>query len=141
MSDLQVILKSFESPDEVREFVRGRFELVRIGGRVIGRATYEPGWKWSEDVGPQLGLARCSVEYVGLALEGTAVAAMADGNVIEAVGRGVLHREWIGDRQAATVLGVERWRVLRTSGRSLLRYRMPARTAESPRRYTLPLRS
>jgi hypothetical protein len=83
MSDLQVILKSFESPDEVREFERGRFELVRIGGMVIGRATYEPGWKWSEDVGPPLGLARCSVEHIGLVLEGTAVAALDNGRVIE----------------------------------------------------------
>ena len=40
-----VILKRFESPDEVRVLQKGKFELVRIGGMTIGRATYEPGWK------------------------------------------------------------------------------------------------
>jgi hypothetical protein len=40
-----VILKRFETPDEVREMVKGRFEIVRLGGMTIGRATYEPGWR------------------------------------------------------------------------------------------------
>ena len=48
---LDVILKRFEQPDETRTFSRGKFELVHIGGMTIGRATYEPGWKWSVDVG------------------------------------------------------------------------------------------
>ncbi len=48
MIDTAVILKRFEEPDEVRTFDKGRFEIVRIGGVTIGRATYEPGWKWSE---------------------------------------------------------------------------------------------
>src|SRR6266581_3017402 len=45
-SMLEVILKRFEQPDEIRTFEKGRFELVRLGGMTIGRATYEPGWKW-----------------------------------------------------------------------------------------------
>jgi len=52
---LDVILRRFDSPDEVREMVKGRFEVVRIGGLTIGRATYQPGWKWSEHVGAALG--------------------------------------------------------------------------------------
>ncbi len=51
---LDVILKRFEEPDEVRDMMKGRFEIVRIGGLTIGRATYEPGWRWSEHVGPAL---------------------------------------------------------------------------------------
>jgi quercetin dioxygenase-like cupin family protein len=78
-----VILKRFEQPDEVREMVKGRFELVRLGGLTIGRATYEPGWRWSEHVGPALGQTRCSVEHVGLVLSGAATAAFANGRVIE----------------------------------------------------------
>ena len=50
--NIDVILKRFETPDEVREMVKGRFELVQIGGLTIGRATYEAGWRWSEHVGP-----------------------------------------------------------------------------------------
>jgi quercetin dioxygenase-like cupin family protein len=78
-----VILKRFESPDEVRVLQKGRFELVHLGGMTIGRATYEPGWKWSEHVGPSVGATRCPVEHVGLVLSGTATVAFDDGRVIE----------------------------------------------------------
>jgi quercetin dioxygenase-like cupin family protein len=77
-AELAVILRRFETPDEVREMTKGRFELVRIGGLTIGRATYQPGWKWSEHVGPTVGADRCSVEHVGLVLAGVATVALAD---------------------------------------------------------------
>ncbi len=80
---IDVILKRFEAPDEVREMVKGRFEIVHIGGLTIGRASYEPGWRWSEHVGPALGATRCYVEHVGLVLAGTATAAFDDGRVFE----------------------------------------------------------
>jgi hypothetical protein len=78
---LDVILKRFEAPDEVRTFPKGRFELITLGGVTIGRATYQPGWRWSVDVGPSVGTERCVVEHVGLVLGGHATAAMADGTV------------------------------------------------------------
>ncbi|HZJ55821.1 MAG TPA: cupin [Myxococcaceae bacterium] len=81
--EMDVILKRFAQPDEVRKMVKGRFELVRIGGMTIGRASYEPGWKWSEHVGPGLGETRCSVEHVGLVLSGAATAALDDGRIVE----------------------------------------------------------
>lgn len=81
--DVNVILKRFEQPDEVRVLKKGRFEIVRLGGITVGRATYEPGWRWSEHVGKDLGQERCGVEHVGMVLEGTATAAFADGSVIE----------------------------------------------------------
>jgi quercetin dioxygenase-like cupin family protein len=77
-----LILKSFEKPDEIREMPLGRFELVRLGGMTIGRATYQPGWRWSEHVGKGLGQERCQVEHVGLVVAGAATAAFADGRVI-----------------------------------------------------------
>jgi quercetin dioxygenase-like cupin family protein len=79
----QVILKQFEQPDEVRVFEKGKFELVHIGGMTIGRATYEPGWKWSVDVGRALGKTSCDVEHVGIVVAGRATAAMDDGRVFE----------------------------------------------------------
>jgi hypothetical protein len=79
--EVAVILKRFETPDEVREFPRGRFELVTIGGMTIGRASYEPGWRWSEDVGRALGVTHCTVEHLGMAIQGHATAAMADGTI------------------------------------------------------------
>lgn len=61
----------------------GRFEIVRLGGMTIGRATYQPGWRWSEHVGRPLGQARCHVEHVGMVVAGAATAAFADGRVLE----------------------------------------------------------
>jgi uncharacterized RmlC-like cupin family protein len=82
-AQVRVILKRFESADEVRLLQKGRFEVVHLGGMTIGRATYEPGWKWSEHVGRELGARRCEVEHVGLVLSGTATVALDDGRVFE----------------------------------------------------------
>lgn len=81
--DVAVILKRFDKPDEVRTFEKGRFELVTLGGMTIGRATYQPGWKWSEHVGTATGATHCHVEHVGMVVSGCATAAMASGKVIE----------------------------------------------------------
>jgi hypothetical protein len=115
-ADMDAMVRSFDNPDEVRELTRGRFEIVRIGGITIGRATYEPGWKWSEHVGRPLGLTRCTVEHVGLVLEGAAVAAMDDGRTIELKAgslfyvSGEQHDSWVvGDRPYVSLhfLGAE----------------------------------
>ena len=81
--DPDVILKRFDSPDEIREFELGRFEVVTIGGMTIGRATYQPGWKWSEHVGKPIGQSLCQVEHVGLVVSGCATAAIEDGRLVE----------------------------------------------------------
>ena len=81
--DPDVILKRFDTPDEIREFELGRFEVVTIGGMTVGRATYQPGWKWSEHVGMPIGQALCQVEHVGLVVSGCATAAIEDGRVVE----------------------------------------------------------
>jgi hypothetical protein len=80
---IEVILRRFESPDEMRVMAKGKFEVVRIGGLTLGRATYEPGWRWSEHVGPTVGAKRCTVAHVGLVVSGTATAALEDGRVFE----------------------------------------------------------
>ena len=79
---MDVTLKAFERPDERREFENGCFEIVRVGGMTIGRATYQPGWKWSDHVGPGLGQKFCEIEHVGLVMSGAATAAFAEGRVI-----------------------------------------------------------
>jgi quercetin dioxygenase-like cupin family protein len=78
-----VILRRFESPDETRTFPKGRFEVIHIGGMTLGRATYEPGWRWSEHVGRESGCRSCQVEHVGIVIAGRAIAAMDDGRVFE----------------------------------------------------------
>jgi len=79
---LDLVLRRFEQPDEVRDMVKGKFEIIRLGGLTIGRATYQPGWRWSEHVGPSVGANRCTVEHLGLVLHGVATVAFDD-RVIE----------------------------------------------------------
>lgn len=83
METPDVVLKHFASPDETRLLTKGKFELIVLGGMTIGRATYEPGWRWSLHVGPTVGASRCTVEHVGMVVSGLAVAAFDDGRVIE----------------------------------------------------------
>lgn len=80
---MEIMLKRFDAPDESRTFPKGRFEIVRFGNVVVGRATYEPGWRWSLHVGAADGLRLCQVEHVGMVLSGRATAEMEDGRVIE----------------------------------------------------------
>src|ERR1700745_310468 len=81
--NIDVMLKQFEQPDEVRTFEKGKFEIIRIGGLTIGRATYEPGWRWSLHVGPATGASSCSVEHVGIVLSGRVAAAMDNGTITQ----------------------------------------------------------
>jgi hypothetical protein len=114
----EVVLKRFENPDETRIFEKGKFEIVRIGGVTIGRATYQPGWKWSEDVAPIAGTKYCEVEHVGLVISGHAVAAMSGGKIID-LRPGVLfyvppdpHDSWVvGDEPYVSLhfLGAEQY--------------------------------
>jgi quercetin dioxygenase-like cupin family protein len=78
-----MLLKRFESPDEIRRFEKGTFELVHIGGMTIGRATYEPGWKWSQHIGPSTGTHSCEIEHVGMVLSGRVMVVMDDGTEFE----------------------------------------------------------
>lgn len=73
--------KSFDHPDEVREFVdeKGRVELVDLNGHAVGLGTFEPGWRWSEHVKPIAGTESCQVEHIGYVLEGRMRLRMDDG--------------------------------------------------------------
>ena len=84
----------------------------------IGRATYEPGWKWSKDVAPLAGTPLCDVEHVGMVVSGTATAAMEDGEVIELTAGTLFyippvpHDSWVvGDEPYVSLhfLGAERY--------------------------------
>lgn len=72
---IDVILKRFDNPDETRTFEKGKFETVTLGEMTIGKATYQPGWKWSVDVGKETGEAYCKVGHVGMVVTGCATAA------------------------------------------------------------------
>ncbi len=95
-----IVVKHFEDADEVRKFEKGKFELVRVGKVKLGRASYKPGWKWSEHVGPTVGTSLCEVEHVGLVVTGRARVRMRDGSEVE-LGPGDLfhiapgHDSWV----------------------------------------------
>jgi len=74
-----VVIRSFDAPDEERAFEKGRFDLLRVGGTTIGRAVYEPGWKWSTHVGAATGALWCEVEHVGIVVSGRNRIRMRDG--------------------------------------------------------------
>lgn len=71
--------RRFEDADETRTFELGSFELIQLAGVTVGRASYEPGWKWSEHVGAATGETMCQVEHVGLVVSGRTGVKMADG--------------------------------------------------------------
>jgi hypothetical protein len=77
---MDLTLVQLDNPTETRSFEKGRFEVYRVGPMTLGRATYEPGWKWSQHVGAAAGAELCQVEHVGLVLEGQAAVRMADGS-------------------------------------------------------------
>ena len=76
---MDLTLLNLDEPTETRTFERGRFELYSVGPMTIGRATYEPGWKWSEHVGAASGESSCMVEHVGYVVSGRAAVKMDDG--------------------------------------------------------------
>jgi Cupin domain len=78
MAEMEV--KNFDSPDEVRPFEgNGQAEVLNIGGKVVGKATFEPGWKWSENVKPIAGTDSCQVSHLGYVISGRMRVFMDDG--------------------------------------------------------------
>jgi hypothetical protein len=76
-------LKSFNEPDEIRTFPKGRLELVKVGGATIGRAIFEPGWKWSTSVQPLVKTKSCEAPHFQYHVSGTLKVLMDDGTVLE----------------------------------------------------------
>ena len=104
MPESALIVRRFDGPDEHRDFPLGGFDLVEIGGMTVGRASYKPGWRWSEHVGAALGQAVGEVAHLGLVLSGRNRIEMTDGRMIE-VGPGDLFE--IGPGHDSVVVGDE----------------------------------
>jgi hypothetical protein len=75
--------KSFASPDETRVFPKGKLEIVQVGGTSMGRASFQPGWKWSECVKPIAQTGSCMAPHVGYVISGRMAAVMDDGERFE----------------------------------------------------------
>src|SRR5262245_57825292 len=73
-------LKSFKAPDEVREFPKGRLELIKVGGAMIGRAVFEPGWRWATSVQPIAKTRSCEAPHFQYHVSGGLRIRMDDGS-------------------------------------------------------------
>ena len=69
--------------DDVREFPKGKVEIAKVGNATIGRATFQPGWKWSESVKPIAGTDSCHVHHNGYCVAGQMLVKLDDGTEIE----------------------------------------------------------
>lgn len=76
-------LKRLSAPDEVRQFGHGKMEIVNIGGGAVGRAVFEPGWRWSNDIKPVAGTDLCQAPHFLYQISGRMVVKMADGTEME----------------------------------------------------------
>ncbi len=76
-------LKRFEKPDEVREFPKGRLELIKMHGGVIGRAIFEPGWRWATSVQPLVHTKSCEAPHFQYHVAGHLKVRMDDGTEFE----------------------------------------------------------
>jgi len=111
--------KRFSEPANVRTFPRGRVDVIELDDVVVGRMTYEPGWRWSTEVKPIAGTELCEFHHVGLTLSGWLRVGMPDGTELE-LGPGDVfeippgHDAWVvGDVPWVSV----DWEAMRSFGR------------------------
>jgi quercetin dioxygenase-like cupin family protein len=83
--------KSLNSPDEVRSFEKGKVEVVKVAGAVIGRATFEPGWRWSTHIKPIAKTNSCQAAHFGYLVSGTLKTRMDDGTELTSRPGDVVH--------------------------------------------------
>ena len=105
----KVELKSFGKPDEVREFPKGRVELLNVGGVSIGRAIFEPGWKWSTSVQPLAKTKSCEAPHFQYHVSGVIKVVMDDGSELTCKAGDVSllpsgHDAWVVGNEPAVVV-------------------------------------
>ena len=71
--------KTLDAPDERRRFHKGKVDIVHLGSVTVGRATLEPGWRWSEHMKELAGTDSCEIAHVGCVLSGRNRIAMDEG--------------------------------------------------------------
>ena len=75
--------KNIDSPDEERRFDKGRVQLVTVGDVTVGRATFEPGWRWSECVKPIAQTDSCQFGHKTYIISGRLGVRLDDGTEAE----------------------------------------------------------
>lgn len=75
--------KNFARPDEVREFPKGRLEILKLGDAAIGRAIFQPGWRWSTSMQPLAKTKSCEQAHFSYHVAGVLMVKMDDGTEVE----------------------------------------------------------
>jgi len=76
---VQIEKKSFDRPDEVRNMEKSRIDLVTVGNITFGRATFQPGWRWSKDIKPAVHTSSCQAPHTQVCVSGRLHVKMDDG--------------------------------------------------------------
>jgi hypothetical protein len=76
--------KSFQAPDETRDFERGELHLLKMDDGEIGMLVLQPGWRWSDHVKPLAGTDLCEAPHFQYHIAGTLHVVMADGTEFDA---------------------------------------------------------
>jgi quercetin dioxygenase-like cupin family protein len=105
----KTVKKSFQAPEETRPVDKGKLEVVKLGDVTAMRATFEPGWRWSECVKPIAGTESCQVAHMGYMIQGRMKVQMDDGSE-EEIGPGEVamippgHDAWIVGNERAVFI-------------------------------------
>jgi class 3 adenylate cyclase len=113
---MQLRRKRFDRPDEIRRVEKAHIELVELGELTIGRAIFEPGWRWSEHVKPIVGTESCQVHHLGYVVSGHLHIEMTDGASVDVMGGDAFE---IPPGHDAWVIGDEPWISVDWAGRRL----------------------
>jgi hypothetical protein len=99
MASIEV--KKPSSPDEVRKFEgKGHLDVFNIADHTLGVATFEPGWKWSQNVKPIAKTDMCQGTHLAYVVSGRMKIVHEDGTEVE-IGPGDLvsvkpgHDAWV----------------------------------------------
>ena len=65
-----VATRNFDAPDTTRTPDKAVVAVVDVGGATVGRATFQPGWRWSESIKPIVGGDSCQVHHLGVLIAG-----------------------------------------------------------------------
>lgn len=104
--------QNFNAPDETRTFDKGQLDDITLGTATVGRATFEPGWRWSECVKPIVGTDSCEASHLAYVVSGRMHVAMDDGTESDA-GPGDLvniapgHDGWVVGNEPCVMLDFE----------------------------------
>ena len=78
-----VTSKDLQNPDQTMTFDHGKVQSVKVGAFTINLNTFEPGWRWSESVGPIAGTTSCQARHNGYIESGRMHVRMDDGEEVD----------------------------------------------------------